>query len=538
VAVCDDRHLPKGTLARCAGTSRSTLPTVAVLICLLAACGGAAQGSPASGGASAAAPAPLVVSAIPDQDPQELQRLYGSVAGYLEQRLDVPVEYVPVTDYNAAVSLFRTGDLDLVWFGGLTGVQARLQTPGARVLAQRDIDAEFHSVFIVNASTGLEPGDDVEDLDALRGLRFTFGSESSTSGRLMPQHFLDQAGVAEDDFAGAPGFSGSHDKTIDLVESGSFEAGVLNEQVWTSRVAAGDVDQDRVKLFLRTPAITTTTGSWVPRPSSAMARTSQTRCVPRCWTCHPTTSRGRRCSTCSARRRSSRPRRRTTTRSSRSHATSAWFGGRGAARRPGTRDPRALGHGRCGVHAGARRRRSRGARGERVALVGPSGAGKTTLLMVINGTVVPDRGAVTVLGSAPGTADRRRRTRVGTVYQQLHLVGPLQVVHNVNAGRLPAWSLGRALWSQVRPSAMTWPRPCTTSRPRDHAGRVAGGGHRGRGALTRPFRVASVVAAGMDRSRNHRGRAVAGRRGRRRDRSGQHRRWAAVAGVRRRRGAT
>jgi len=94
-------------------------------------------------------------------------------------------------------------------------------------------------------------------------------------------------------------------------------------------------------------------------------------------------------------------------------------------------------------------------RGERVALVGPSGAGKTTLLMVINGTVVPDRGAVTVLGSAPGSADRRSRTRVGTVYQQLHLIGPLQVVHNVNAGRLPAWSLGRALWSLVRPQETT-----------------------------------------------------------------------------------
>ena len=252
---------------RRAGTTRSTLPTVAVLICLLAACGGAAQDPSASGDASPLAAGPLVVSAIPDQDPQELQRLHGSVAGYLEQRLDVPVEYVPVTDYNAAVSLFRTGDLDLVWFGGLTGVQARLQTPGAQVIAQRDIDAEFHSVFIVNASTGLDPGDDVEDLDALRGLRFTFGSESSTSGRLMPQYFLDQAGVAEGDLAGAPGFSGSHDKTIDLVESGSFEAGVLNEQVWTSRVAAGDVDQDRVKLFLRTPGYHDY--HWILGPSAA-----------------------------------------------------------------------------------------------------------------------------------------------------------------------------------------------------------------------------------------------------------------------------
>jgi phosphonate transport system ATP-binding protein len=90
-------------------------------------------------------------------------------------------------------------------------------------------------------------------------------------------------------------------------------------------------------------------------------------------------------------------------------------------------------------------------RGERVALVGPSGAGKTTLLMVINGTVMPDQGGVEVLGAAPADADRRARSRVGTIYQQLHLVGALQVVHNVNAGRLPQWSLGRALWSLVRP---------------------------------------------------------------------------------------
>lgn len=249
-------------------TSRSALPAILLLICLLAACGGAdaVDGAPSSAGASAAVQEPLVVGAIPDQDPQELQRLYGSVSDHLETELGVPVEYVPVTDYNAAVSLFRAGDLDLVWFGGLTGVQARLQTPDAQVLAQRDIDAEFHSVFIVNSSTGLEPIDDVEELEALKGTRFTFGSESSTSGRLMPQYFLDQAGVGEDDFAGPAGFSGSHDKTIDLVESGSFEAGVLNEQVWRSRVDAGDVDESKVEVFLRTPAYSDY--HWILGPSA------------------------------------------------------------------------------------------------------------------------------------------------------------------------------------------------------------------------------------------------------------------------------
>ena len=71
----------------------------------------------------------LKVGAIPDQNPEKLNRLYGSLAKELTARLNVPVRYVPVSNYAAAVSAFRTGSLDLVWFGGLTGVQARLQTP-------------------------------------------------------------------------------------------------------------------------------------------------------------------------------------------------------------------------------------------------------------------------------------------------------------------------------------------------------------------------------------------------------------------------
>ena len=93
--------------------------------------------------------------------------------------------------------------------------------------------------------------------------------------------------------------------------------------------------------------------------------------------------------------------------------------------------------------------------GERVALVGPSGAGKTTLLRVLNGMVVPTAGTVSVLGHHPATADVAARRRVGTIHQQLHLAGPLQVIHNVNAGRLPWWSLRRALWSLARPQEQT-----------------------------------------------------------------------------------
>ena len=221
----------------------------------LTACGGSSDGAAGPGPGGQDAGRPLVIGAIPDQDTDRLQEIYGATASYLSAELGLEVEYRPVTDYAAAVTQFRTGDLDLVWFGGLTGVQARLQTPGALPLVQRDIDDDFHSVFIAGTGSGLAPVQDAEGLAELAGTTFTFGSESSTSGYLMPASFLLEAGVdPETDLDGPPGFSGSHDKTIELVESGSYAAGALNEQVWESRLAEGGVDTAAVQVLWRSPA--------------------------------------------------------------------------------------------------------------------------------------------------------------------------------------------------------------------------------------------------------------------------------------------
>ena len=240
------QSLSRQSLSR-RGFLAGTAATAAAAV--LAACGRTSPVS-ASGGSPSSSGGALRIGAIPDQDPEVLQRLYGTIADSMSAALDLDVAYQPVTDYGAAVSLFRTGDLDLVWFGGLTGVQARLQTPGAEPVAQRDIDADFHSVFVVNAGTGLAPAD---DLTPLAPLRFTYGSETSTSGRLMPAFFLQQQGVDPQGFPGGPGFSGSHDATLALVASGTYQAGVLNEQVWTSRTAEGSVDPAVVE-YARTPA--------------------------------------------------------------------------------------------------------------------------------------------------------------------------------------------------------------------------------------------------------------------------------------------
>lgn len=218
----------------------------------------------ACGNSSGAGSGTLSISAIPDQDPELLNRLYEALADRFADATGQDVGYRPVTDYTAVVRAFELGDVHVAWMGGLTGTQARARVPGATAIAQRDIDADFHSVFIAHESAGLEPFDDLGGLQRLAGHSLTFGSETSTSGRLMPQYFLEQADVGIEDLKGAPGYSGSHDATIELVANGSFETGVVNEQVWQATVDAGEVDLSRVAVLWRTPGYADY--HWLARP--------------------------------------------------------------------------------------------------------------------------------------------------------------------------------------------------------------------------------------------------------------------------------
>ena len=194
----------------------------------------------------------LKVSGIPDQDTARLARRYEIFSEYLSVQLDVPVEFVPSVSYSAVVTAFTQGGLQLAFFGGLTGVQARLQNPGANAIVQRERDAKFHSKFVSRAGLDLNS---LEDLGSQAAdLTITFGSESSTSGHMMPRYFLSQAGINPDtDFQSLPNFSGSHDLTWKLVQDGSFDVGALNEDVWDRAVREGNADTSKVKEFYTTP---------------------------------------------------------------------------------------------------------------------------------------------------------------------------------------------------------------------------------------------------------------------------------------------
>src|SRR5215470_4999468 len=207
-----------------------------------------------SGGAAVAEDKPaFVFTAIPDQDETRLVERFTRVAEYLQGKLGVTVKYLPVKSYPAAVTAFTNGQVQLAWFGGFTGVQARRQVAGSEAIAQGAEDVAFKSFFISNTKTGLAASKEFPK--TIAGKSFTFGSRASTSGRLMPEFYIRKefGGRSPDEIFARVGFSGDHSRTIQLVQSGAFEVGVLDYSVWELESKAGKVDAAQVGVIWESP---------------------------------------------------------------------------------------------------------------------------------------------------------------------------------------------------------------------------------------------------------------------------------------------
>jgi phosphonate transport system substrate-binding protein len=188
------------------------------------------------------------VTTIPEEAATEQVRKFTPIANYLEKKLGMKVEFTPVTDYPAAVEALVNKKVDLVWFGGFTFVQANIRSGGKIVpIAQREEDTRFQSVFIAKTDSG------IKTLGDLKGRQVSFGSQSSTSGHLMPRHFLLQAGINPDKDFRRVAYSGAHDATIASVVSGKVDAAALDITVWRKFVGENRVDTKAVDVFFTTP---------------------------------------------------------------------------------------------------------------------------------------------------------------------------------------------------------------------------------------------------------------------------------------------
>jgi phosphonate transport system substrate-binding protein len=197
--------------------------------------------------AAAQAQGVLRVTTIPEEAATEQVRKFTPLAAYLEQALGMKVEFTPVNDYPAAVEALVNKKVDVVWFGGFTHVQAQIRSGGKIIpIAQREEDTKFRSVFIAKTDSG------IKTLADLKGRQVSFGSQSSTSGHLMPRNFLLEAGINPDKDFRRVAYSGAHDATIASVVSGKVDAAALDITVWRKFVTENKVDTKAVDVFYTT----------------------------------------------------------------------------------------------------------------------------------------------------------------------------------------------------------------------------------------------------------------------------------------------
>ena len=223
---------------------RRTLLSAAILAVALSSCGGEKKKGDLV----------LKFSAIPDQNKAEIKAGFDKIAEHLSKELGVKVEYSPSSDYGASVESFAQGDIQLAWFGGVTGAQARAKVEGANAIAQGKADPDYYSYFIAHKDAGIEKSDKFPTWES-QASRFTFGSESSTSGRVMPEYFIrEETGKSPEEFIGTElGFSSGHDATAKAVESGKVQVGVLSYKTYDKMVAKGDLDPEVCKIIWKTP---------------------------------------------------------------------------------------------------------------------------------------------------------------------------------------------------------------------------------------------------------------------------------------------
>jgi phosphonate transport system substrate-binding protein len=188
----------------------------------------------------------LRISVLPDQSESVLRERFTPLLDYLSQETGFPYEFIQVKDYQDLLERFHRNELDLGRFGGFTFVKAQLED-GVHPLVMRDVDARFTSVFLVSGDNEASSTRDFKDKV------LAFGSRLSTSGHLMPRHFLVQQGIDAEEFFSEVRYSGAHDRTVEWVVNGQADLGVANAAVVSRLHQQGRINPGQIRVLWETP---------------------------------------------------------------------------------------------------------------------------------------------------------------------------------------------------------------------------------------------------------------------------------------------
>lgn len=127
--------------------------------------------------------------------------------------------------YGEAIEAIYSGNFDFARIGPANYVLARERKAPVRLLVMESHqgDTFFEGAIFTRSDSGLLT------LRDLKGKRFAFGEQTSTTGAYLAQAALVSAGLKASHFSGYE-YLGRHDKVVLAVAAGVFDAGASNER--------------------------------------------------------------------------------------------------------------------------------------------------------------------------------------------------------------------------------------------------------------------------------------------------------------------
>jgi phosphonate transport system substrate-binding protein len=171
----------------------------------------------------AAADRPLVITAVPFDNPEEQRAVFGLLSQHLARRLDREVRFESSSSYDDVIDSLAKGKADVAFLGAAAYLQAR-RTGQARAILKtvRHKKTEYFGVFVVKR------GSPLKTLEQLKGKKVAFVDPNSTGGFHFPRQLLRARGMDPDKDV-VPVFAGGHHKVVKMVAAGEVEAGACFE---------------------------------------------------------------------------------------------------------------------------------------------------------------------------------------------------------------------------------------------------------------------------------------------------------------------
>lgn len=165
-----------------------------------------------------------------------------------------PIDYVLFSNYDAQVEALVNRQIQIAWNTPLAYVKTHQKTGGkCQILAMRDVDTAFKSVFIARVDA------QINSLQDLKGKTVAFGSRDSSQAYILPTLFLKLNGIDPEQDIKAIRFDvdvGKHGDTgtsemevLRAVQLKEATAGAMGEPTWSALLAEGRVNPEKVKLL-------------------------------------------------------------------------------------------------------------------------------------------------------------------------------------------------------------------------------------------------------------------------------------------------